>query len=158
MKPRAPAASWADTGRYTPPPKRERLRDLVELAACLQAGRRVPPLLALWFAKAVERLDDQLAAGGRPNLHRLLDLPDRAPVRAWRGRVRHERDNGLRAIASALPAELTSWQRAKALHQLLEDPSRPAPDGARGYVATMRAEVLGKVPRSVRALHRIITH
>src|SRR5690606_10769786 len=48
-------ASWAETGRYSPPPKRERLRDLVQAGIAMRAGRCPPPLIATWLAEAIEQ-------------------------------------------------------------------------------------------------------
>jgi hypothetical protein len=153
---RAAIASWAETGRYSPPPKRERLRDLVQAGIALRAGRCPPPLIAAWLAEAIEQLDEQLAAGGRPSLHRLLDLPDRSWSQGRRRLVRHERNRALRIVAAALPAELSPWERARELAAVLANPDTAHRlDTVRGYLVGLRAELLGRVPRTVRSLYRI---
>lgn len=148
----SPAFSWINTGRFSPAPKRERLRDLVELGACLKRGEPVPPLLARWLCAAIDALDDQLADGGRPNLHRLLELPERPYRRAERKLRRFERDLAIGAIAQALPGNLAPWPRAARTLALLTDTTAPAT----GDLAMLRAELLGPLPRSQRSIHRII--
>ncbi|MGE0358930.1 MAG: hypothetical protein AB7P08_18650 [Burkholderiales bacterium] len=152
------AASWVDTGRLrlarsAPDP----LRDLVEFFGALRAGKAPPPLLTHKYAGVVDELVAGLMRGERMNLHSMLGLPDKRWAEVRRRVIERERALCIRAIAAALPQELGPWQRAERVIALLTDRSIPCPPGAIGEVATLRAGILGKPPRTARAIHYVLT-
>ena len=159
MTRRAPLiASWANTGRRVErtPEERQgaRLEDLRRCSALIR--EHLPPLLAKWLADGLDAFDDELARGGRPNLQRILGLPDRRRRKGIQRRMLRERNCAIRAVANALAPELAPWTRASMVAALLEEHNLAGPAAARGELAILRNEILGRPPTSTRSLYRII--
>lgn len=122
----------------------------------LREGKAPPPLLVRQYANTVDELVAGLMRGERMNFHRMLRLPDRSWSEGRRRLIDRERALTIRAVAAALPIDLGIWQRAERVLDLLHNHRMPCPEGVLGEIATLRAGILGKLPRTARAIHYVL--
>ena len=95
--------------------------------------------------------EDDFFAGLKPDLHKMLNLPRGRGPRPRRAARREARDHLLREVAATLPAELSTWARARQTLELVH-----GTEHATGAVAMLRDAFSKYLPESVRQAYRIL--